>query len=49
MNLKRWGQQRYQKLKELTTKYLDTSTYFCLHGEQIKAHRSASTEFSGCN
>lgn len=37
MNLKRWDQQRYQKLKELTRKYLDTSAYFCLHGEQRRA------------
>ena len=34
MNLKRWDQQRYQKLKELTRKHLDTSAYFCLHSEQ---------------
>ena len=37
MNLKRWDQQRYQKLKELTRKYLDASAYFCLHGEQRRA------------
>ena len=37
MNLKGWNQQRYQKLKELTRKYLDTSAYFCLHGEQGRA------------
>ena len=46
---KKVGPTTIPEIEGINKKIFGYVNLFCLHGEQIKARRSASTEFSGCN